>query len=76
MLCALAGLALAVWGFISALTVDEYARDTVESIFKGLVLILGGLSIATIPHALVSAYTKLEALQNSAAVDEGEEESR
>ena len=76
LLCALVGVALAAWGFISVLTVDEYARDAVESIFKGLVLILAGLSLAAIPHALVSAYTKLEALKSSAANGEGREESQ
>ena len=76
LLCALAGVALAAWGFISVLTVDEYARDAVESIFSGLVLILAGVSLAAIPHALVNAYTKLEGLKRSAANGEGQEESQ
>ena len=75
-LCALVGVALALWGFISVLTVDEYARDAVESIFSGLVLILAGVSLAAIPHALVNAYTKLEGLKRSAANGEGQEESQ
>ena len=76
LLCAGLGLLLALWGFVSVLTVDEYARDAVESIFRGLVLILAGIALAAIPHALVSAYTRLEALKRSAADGGAEEGSR
>ena len=76
LLCAGLGLLLALWGFVSVLTMDEYARDAVESIFRGLVLILAGIALAAIPHALVSAYTRLEALNRSAAAGGSEEGSR
>ena len=75
LLCAGVGLLLALWGFFSVLTVDEYARDAVESIFRGLMLVLAGLALAAIPHALVSAWTRLEALNRSAA-GEKEEDGR
>lgn len=75
LLCSVVGLLLALWGFASVLTVDEYARDAVESIFRGLMLVLAGLALAAIPHALVSAWTRLEALKRSADAGEAEEGS-